>query len=344
MSSPTSWQRFADFLRELLPAVVIVLRHAVFDRHDRIALGQFGEILDLLVDRARLALAFVSVSAVLEELARRRIERDRHVVADPVAGLFDGREDEIERGLGRRQIGGKATLVAHIGVVTAGFEGCAKRVKDFRAGAHGFRKRGDAERHDHEFLKIDRIVGVHAAIDDVHHRHRQKPRRSAADIAIKRQLVGGGRRLGDGERHAEDGVGAEPAFVRRAVERDHGLVDLDLRLGIHAAERLKNLAVDRLDRVAHALAEIALLVAVAQLDRLMRPGRGARRDAGAAARAVFEHDIDLHGRIAAAIENFPADDVDDGGHYWSRLAPALRLLQDRQGPCHAPDAGVAGSR
>ena len=177
---------------------------------------------------------------------------------------------------------------------------------------------------------------MHAAIDDVHHRHRQKPRRCAADIAIERQLIGCGRRLGDGERDAEDGVGAEPAFVGRAVERDHGVVDLDLRLGIHAAERIENLAVDRLDRVAHALAEITFLVAVAQLDRLMRPCGSSRWHPGAAARAVFQHDIDLHGRIAAAVENFPADDVDDGGHFWSRLAPALRLLQDRQGPCHVP--------
>ena len=295
-----------------------------------------GEILHLLVDRARLALAFVNVGAVLEELACRRIERDRHVVADAVAGLFDGRQDEIERGLGRRQIGRKTALVAHIGVVAVGFERRAQRVKNFRAGAHRLRKRGDAERHDHEFLKIDRIVGMDAAIDDVHHRHRQEARRCAADIAIERQLVGGGGRLGDGERHAEDGIRPEPAFVRRAVERDHGLVDLDLRLGIHAAERLKNLAVDRLDRVAHALAEIALLVAVAQFDRLMGPRGSPRRHPGAAARAVLQHDIDLHGRIAAAVQNFPADDVDNGGHYWSQLAPALRLLQDRGGPCHAP--------
>ena len=46
-------------------------------------------------------------------------------------------------------------------------------------------------------------------------------RRGAADIAVERQPVGGGRGLGDRERHAEDGVGAEPRLVRRAVERDH---------------------------------------------------------------------------------------------------------------------------
>jgi hypothetical protein len=27
--------------------------------------------------------------------------------------------------------------------------------------------------HDHEFLNVDRVVGMLAAVDDVHHRHRQ---------------------------------------------------------------------------------------------------------------------------------------------------------------------------
>ena len=135
----------------------------------------------------------------------------------------------------------------------------------------------------------------------------------AADIAVERRAVRDRRGLGGRERDAEDGIGAEPALVGRAVERDQRLVDLDLRLGVHAADRVENLAVDRVDRLAYALAEIAL-VAVAQLDRLVRPGRGARRHRSAAARAVLEHDVDLDGRVAAAVEDFAADDVDDGGH------------------------------
>ena len=67
------------------------------------------------------------------------------------------------------------------------------------------------------------------------------------------------------------------------------------------------------DRALDALAEIAL-AAVAQFDRLVRAGRGARRHRGAAHGAVFEHDVDFDGRIAAAVQNFASDDVDDGGH------------------------------
>ncbi len=106
----------------------------------------------------------------------------------------------------------------------------------------------------------------------------------------------------------------EPALVRRAVELDHDLVDLDLLLDGLIAQRLEDFAVDGLDRLLHALAEITLLVAVAQFDRLMRAGGGARRNGGTADRAVFQHHIDFNGGIAPAIENFAANDVDDGGH------------------------------
>ena len=78
--------------------------------------------------------------------------------------------------------------------------------------------------------------------------------------------------------------------------------------------RVEDLAIDGVHGLLHALAEIARLVAVAQLDRLMRAGGGARRHRRAAHRAVFQHHIDLDGGIAAAVENFAADDVDDGGH------------------------------
>ena len=132
-----------------------------------------------------------------------------------------------------------------------------------------------AHRHDHELLDVDGVVGMRAAVDDVHHRHGQQVRVGAAEIAIERQPARLRRRLGHRQRHAEDGVGAEPALVGRAVELDQRVVDAALVLGVHAGERIEDLAVDGVDRLEHALAEVALLVAVAQLDGLVRAGRGA---------------------------------------------------------------------
>ena len=61
--------------------------------------------------------------------------------------------------------------------------------------------------------------------------------------------------------------------------------------------------VDVLDGLEDALAEVALLVAVAQLDGLVGAGAGARGDGGAADGAVGEDDVDFDGRVAAAVED-----------------------------------------
>ena len=67
-----------------------------------------------------------------------------------------------------------------------------------------------------------------------------KLRLGAADIAIKRQARRHRRRLGHRQRNAQNGVGAQPRLVGRAVQRDHRLVDAGLLLGFHAAQRVEN--------------------------------------------------------------------------------------------------------
>ena len=139
-------------------------------------------------------------------------------------------------------------------------------------------------------------------------------RLDAADIAIERQSGDVGRRLGDGERDPQNGVGAKPRLIRRAVECNHRRVDLALILCLEPAQGIENIAIDAFDRFENALAGKAPLVAVAQFDRLMCAGRGARRHRRAPARPIFQGDIDLDGGIAAAIQDFSRGDVDDCGH------------------------------
>ena len=86
--------------------------------------------------------------------------------------------------------------------------------------------------------------------------------------------------------------------------------------------------VDVLDGLEHALAAVALLVAVAQLQGLVRAGGGAGGHRGAAQGAVLEHDLDLDGRVAARIEDLPAQDMDDRGVHM--MTPLNRLfLEDK---------------
>ena len=105
-------------------------------------------------------------------------------------------------------------------------------------------------------------------------------------------------------------VGAEPALVGGAVEGDHRLVERGL-VQLLADDRLGDLAVDVGDRRPHALARVAGLVAVAELERLAGPGRGPRGHRRAPEGAAGELDIHFDRRVAPRIQNLPSDDTLD---------------------------------
>src|SRR5688572_25413279 len=111
-------------------------------------------------------------------------------------------------------------------------------------------------------------------------------------------------------RHAEHGVGAEAPLVLGAIEIDHRPVDVPL-IRVASGERLGNFAVHVADRLGDALAEIPLLVAVAQFERLTLPGRCARGHCRAARGSAVERDIDFDRRIPARIDDLaPVDFLD----------------------------------
>ncbi|ABC63239.1 probable phosphopyruvate hydratase [Erythrobacter litoralis HTCC2594] len=228
--------------------------------------------------------------------------------------------DEVERVARTGDVGSKAAFVAHRGRQALFRQALLERVENLRAPAHRFGKAVRADRHDHEFLDIDRIVGMLAAVDDIHHRDRQHVRGDAADIGPQRHATRSRRSLGDRQAGAEDSIRAKLRLVRRTVEIEHHCIDIALIFGVEAQQRVGDRRVDRIDRPCDALAEITPLIAIAQLDRFMRAGRSARRHRGAPEAAVFEKHVHFDGRIAPAIEDLAGMQVDDGGHgVWLRL-------------------------
>src|SRR5690606_38218770 len=170
----------------------------VFDGDDRIVTGELGEILGLSLWIARLPFAFIDVVAILEELGCRAIEAKSDIFTRLEASLLNRLHDEIEGSLGILQIRSKSAFIADIGVVTGILEALLERVENFRTITNSFTNGRSADRKNHEFLEIDRIVGMCAAIDDVHHGNRQDMGVCAADVAVKRQTGCLGCSLGNG--------------------------------------------------------------------------------------------------------------------------------------------------
>ncbi len=275
------------------PAFPVVFRAAILDRGDRIARAQIDVVAHDALGIERLALALHLVAAVLVEFGRGGIERAHDILARSVAGFLAGAGDEAQRLIGGFEVGREAALVADIGAVPGVVQTLAQGSKNLRPHAHRVRHRAGGDRLDHEFLDVDRVVGVLAAIDDVHHRHRQSARISAADVTIERHALILGRRLGHRDGNGKDRVRPQPRLVRRAVEVDHDLVDMHLLGRLHAADGVENLALDIGDGLTHALAAETGGVAVAQFHRLVRAGRGTRGHGATAHGAAFQRHLGL---------------------------------------------------
>ncbi len=176
-------------------------------------------------------------------------------------------------------------------------------MEDLRAVAQRLGEARRAHRHDHEFLDVDAVVGMRAAVDDVHHRHRHGEIAAGVQVAEQRLAAGRGRSFGCRHGNREDGVGAEAALVLGAVELDEAPVQRDLLGGVHAFDGGADLAVDVRHGLQHALAQVTRLVAVTQLDGLARAGGRAGRHAGAAHETALQHHVRLDGGVAARIQD-----------------------------------------
>jgi hypothetical protein len=160
---------------------------------------------------------------------------------------------------------------------------------------------GRADGHDHELLEVHVVIGMNAAVQDVHHGRGQDVGVGGAEIGVERLAGGCGRGARDGKRCAEDGVCAEAPLVGRSVGLDHRAVHATLVARVGAHEQRADLAVHVAHRLAHAFALVTARVAVAELHRLELPGRGSRGDYGAAEGAVLQLGLHLHRGVPARV-------------------------------------------
>jgi hypothetical protein len=124
-----------------------------------------------------------------------------------------------------------------------------------------------------------------------------------AQVAVQGQARGLGGGLGHGHAHPEDGVGAQRRLVARAVEAAEQAVDLLLATSVHAEQFGGDSLVDVGDRLGHALAQIDVLVAVAEFTGLVLAGGRAAGHAREPDEARFQFDLDLDRGVAPRIED-----------------------------------------
>jgi hypothetical protein len=181
------------------PSLPVLLGHGVLERDDGVTVDEVDPVGDKLIGGEGPTLAFEHIDAVVPELARRRVERQRDLVAGHPPGGPDRLDQHLERVLVGLEIRGETAFVADRSGQPAAVQDPVKRVVGLCTPLDCLGERGSTDRDDHELLKIDVVVRMRAAVQHVHHRHRQHVSVDSSDVAVERRRRIRGGRARDGE-------------------------------------------------------------------------------------------------------------------------------------------------
>ena len=193
---------FAQLFGELLPAIPVILSHAIFDRDDRIFLAQACQIIYHLLAGHFYAFAGHLVLAVNIEFAGSNVHRHNDVLARLVASAFSSLENNLDSISIAFQVRSKAALVTQSSGEAFFFQQSLQVMINLGIHAQCFAEGFCTNRHNHEFLNIYVVVCVLAAVQNVHHRHRQLLSSYAAQIQVQRQAYGNSSSLSNSHGYA----------------------------------------------------------------------------------------------------------------------------------------------
>ena len=308
----------ADLVGQHFPASPVGLIHTILDGDDRVTLGQAGQIVRETFSIEDFAFASQVVIAILEELAGSAVQGQGDIVAQGVTGIGNGFGDGRQRVLVGRQVRREAAFITNRSAEATGLQHGFEVMENFGAHAQRIGEGFRANRLNHELLDVDVVIGMLAAVDDVHHRNGHRVDAWSAiqigDVRVQRHALGLSSSLGRSQGHSEDGVGTQGSFVLSTVEGNHRQVEGLLVGGIFAQQQVADRAIDISHGLQHTLAQVTALVAITQFQRFTRTGGGTGRRAGAADDTPVENYISLHSRVTTGVENLTAFDVDDLCH------------------------------
>ncbi len=177
-------------------------------------------------------------------------------------------------------------------------------MKNFGGHSEGFGKRGAVDRNDHEFLNVDAVVRVGAAVQNIDVRYGKKITLSSGQIG--EQLLfrgpGGGRggRHGDGKNR----IGSQPLFRRCAVKGHHPVVQLILPEGVHAGD-FRGQNVSRIgDGLADTFAQVPGWISVSEFQGFPFSGGGPGWNRGFPGDSGSQRDFCFDGRVSAGVQDF----------------------------------------
>ncbi len=148
------------------------------------------------------------ILAVFVEFAGSYVHSQHNVFTSFVASFSNGFHNYVQCFRIGFQIRSKAAFIAQTGAQAFGFQDAFQGMVNFHVHAKAFAEALRSYRHDHEFLDVNVVVRMGAAVEDVHHGNRQFMGIGAAQILIQRQAYIVGCRFGNCHGYTQNCVGA----------------------------------------------------------------------------------------------------------------------------------------
>jgi len=154
--------------------------------------------------------------------------------------------------------------------------------------------------HDHEFLDINSIIRMLAAIHDVHHWHRHLLGIGTSQISIQRHMQRACRCPGCCHGHSQHSIGAEMRLILGTIQLQQDGVKGRLFKYIHADHCRSDLGIHMVYRPFHSKAAIPLFP-IPEFYCLILPCRRAGRHTGPSQVFVPCQHFHFYSRIPAGI-------------------------------------------
>ena len=155
---------FAQLLGELLPTIPVILSHTVFDGDDRIFLAQACQIINHFFAGHFYAFTGHFVFAVYIEFAGSNVHRHNDVFTGFIACTLGCFENNLDCICIAFQVRCKTAFITQSSAQAFFLQQCLQIMINLSVHAQCFAEGFSANRHNHEFLNINVVVSMLAAV------------------------------------------------------------------------------------------------------------------------------------------------------------------------------------
>ena len=172
-------------------------------------------------------------------------------------------------------------------------------MKNFGTHSDCITKSRSTNRHNHKFLKIDRIIGMRTTIDNIHHRNRQSVGINTTHITIKILTGFLSSSISHSQRNTQNSIGTQIRFIRSSIQFNHSVINRNLIGNIHTFQFFINCFINILNSFQHTFTKIQRFIIISKLTSFVNTCRSPRRNSRTSNNTIISNYFNFNSRITS---------------------------------------------